>query len=141
MLPEKPIPVHEGSELDIKSILVVEDEDEIAEMLKAVLETKNFVVTLASNGVEGVREILALDFDVIVCDLMMPKMAGDMFYLAVERAKPHLCNRFLFITGQSDNVRVEEFLKKIDAIVLYKPVRIEELLDTVGVVLKRGSSN
>jgi len=140
MLPEKPITVHEGSELDIKSILVVEDEDEIAEMLKAVLETKNFVVTLASNGVEGVREILALDFDVIVCDLMMPKMAGDMFYLAVERAKPHLCKRFLFITGQSDNVRVEEFLKKIDAIVLFKPVRIEELLDTVGMVLKRGAS-
>jgi DNA-binding response OmpR family regulator len=141
MLPEKPITVHEGSELDIKSILVVEDEDEIAEMLKAVLETKNFVVTLAPNGVEGVREILALDFDVIVCDLMMPKMAGDMFYLAVERAKPHLCKRFLFITGQSDNVRVEEFLKKIDAIVLFKPVRIEELLDTVGMVLKRGASS
>jgi DNA-binding NarL/FixJ family response regulator len=87
-----------------------------------------------------VREVLALDFDVIVCDLLMPKMPGDMFYLAVERAKPHLCKRFLFITGHGGNPRVEEFLKKTDAMVLYKPVKIEELLDTVAIVLKRGAA-
>ena len=33
----------------------------------------------------------------------MPTMAGDMFYLAVQKTKPQLCSRFLFVTGHADN--------------------------------------
>src|SRR5882672_11486609 len=85
--------------LEIKSILLLDDDVELADTLKSLLESRNFVVTTVRNGVEGLREAMSLDFDVIMCDLMMPTMPGDMFFTAVQRTKPHLCERFIFITG------------------------------------------
>ena len=126
------VPEHE-----IKSILLLDDDIELADTLKHLLESHNFVVTTVKNGVEGLHEIMRLDFDVIMCDMLMPAMAGDMFYIAVERTKPHLCPRFIFITGHADNPKVTEFLSSIDALVLYKPVNSEELIRTISYVLKK----
>ena len=125
------------SDLDIKSILLLDDDVELADTLKALLESRNFVVTTASNGVEGLREVMDFDFNVIICDMVMPSLPGDMFYLAVKKTKPHLCDRFLFITGHSDNPRVDEFLKKTDGLVLIKPVLTEELVPMISEILKR----
>src|ERR1700712_2430515 len=105
-----------AQDLDIKSILLLDDDVELADTLKMLLESRNFVVTTVKNGVEGLREIMSLDFDIIMCDMMMPSMPGDMFYLAVQRTKPHLCKRFIFITGHSDKPKIEEFLKNVDAV-------------------------
>jgi DNA-binding NarL/FixJ family response regulator len=60
-----------------------------------------------------------------------------MFYLAVKKAKPALAERFLFVTGHGDNPKVESFLKSIDALVLFKPVRTDELVEMVSLVLQR----
>src|SRR5579885_1004854 len=98
---------HDAS-LDIKSILLLDDDVDLADTLKDLLESRNFLVTTARNGVEGLREVMELDFDVIMCDLMMPTMPGDMFYTAVQKAKPHLSERFIFITGHSDKPGVDE---------------------------------
>jgi DNA-binding response OmpR family regulator len=125
--------------LDIKNILVLDDDYELADTLKDLLESHNFLVTTVRNGVEGLREVMRLDFDVILCDLMMPEMPGDMFYLAVHKAKPQLCSRFLFITGHADNPKVEAFLKKIDGLVLFKPVLTDELVRMISLVLKRNA--
>ena len=125
------------TELDIKSVLIVDDDTELADTLKLLLESHNFIVTAASNGVEALHEVLELDFDVIICDLLMPKMPGDMFYLAVQRAKPHLSRRFLFITGHADNPKVERFLKETDALSLRKPVLTADLVGMIRVILKR----
>jgi CheY-like chemotaxis protein len=89
------------------------------------------------NGVEGVREIIAGDFEVIVCDMMMPKLAGDMFYLAVERMRPYLCERFIFITGQQGNSKVLGFINKVGGLMLAKPFPMNDLLDLVGFVQLR----
>jgi hypothetical protein len=69
--------------------------------------------------------------------MLMPTMAGDMFYLAVQKTKPHLASRFLFITGHADNPKVEAFLKKIDAQVIFKPVLTEDLIRMIGFILQR----
>ena len=128
------------SDLNIKSILVLDDDIELADTLKALLESHNFVVTTASNGVEGLREIMDMDFDVIICDMVMPSLPGDMFYLAVKKTKPHLCDRFLFITGHSDNPRVDAFLKQTNGLVLIKPVLTEELVPMISEILNRTAS-
>ena len=128
----------ETPELEIKSILLLDDDQELADTLKALLEQHNFVVTTASNGADGLREVMAMDFDVILCDLMMPHMPGDMFYLAVQKTKPHLSKRFIFITGHSNNPRVAEFLRKVDGLAVFKPVPTEELVRMISLVLKRG---
>lgn len=127
----------EVADLEIKSVLLLDDDLELADTLKSLLEMHNYIVTTAKNGVEGLREVMALDFNVIMCDMMMPSMAGDMFYLAVERTKPQLCRRFIFLTGHGDNPKVSEFLRKTKAAVLHKPVTKDELIQTISLVLKR----
>jgi len=124
-------------DLDIKSILLLDDDIELADTLKLLLESRNFLVTTVKNGVEGLHEVMSMDFDVVMCDMMMPTMPGDMFYLAVQRTKPHLCNRFIFITGHSGNPKIDDFLKKVDAIVLYKPVSTKDLVNAISFVLKK----
>jgi DNA-binding NarL/FixJ family response regulator len=63
-----------------------------------------------------------------------------MFYLAVQRTKPHLCSRFLFVTGHGDNPKVNDFLKRTDGLVLFKPVLTEDLVRMISLVLKRGEA-
>jgi DNA-binding response OmpR family regulator len=123
--------------LEIRSVLLLDDDVELVEMLKLVLEAQNFFVTTATNGVEGLHEIMSFDFDVIICDLMMPKLPGDMFYLAVQRTKPQLCGRFIFITGHANDAKFTAFLAKTDGIALYKPVKIEDLLRAIESVLRK----
>jgi len=130
----------DSTDLDIKSILLLDDDVELADTLKMLLESRNFVVTTVKNGVEGLHEIMAFDFDVIMCDMMMPAMPGDMFYLAVQRTKPQLCKRFIFITGHSGNPKIDEFLKSVDVMVLSKPVVTEELVRAISFVLKNSES-
>lgn len=126
-----------ATELEIKNILLVDDDVELASTLKLLLESRNFVVTAVPSGVEGLREVMDFDFDVIICDMMMPHMAGDMFYLAVQKTKPELCKRFLFVTGHADNPKVEAFLKRVDGTVLFKPVLTDELVRMISLVLQR----
>ena len=127
--------------LNIKSILLLDDDVELADTLKQLLEMHNFVVTTVGNGVDGVREIMRFDFDIIMCDMMMPKMPGDMFYFAVERTKPRLCPRFIFITGYPDKPEVVTFLHSInDPIVLPKPVSTADLIRTISLVLKKNNA-
>ncbi len=123
--------------LDIKSILILDDDAELSNTLRSLLETQNFLVTTVRNGVAGLKEVMEMDFDVIVCDMMMPTMPGDMFYLAVEKVKPALCRRFLFVTGNGSDPRVNTFLQKTEGLVIFKPVPAEELIQMVSLVLRR----
>ena len=126
--------------IDIKSILLVDDDEDLADTLKELLEARNFIVAVQPNGAAALREVQAIDYDVIVCDMLMPKMAGDLFYLAVKKIKPELASRFIFVTGHADDPKVEEFFKSIDALVIYKPVLTEELVRMISLVLKRGGN-
>lgn len=118
-------------ELEIRSVLVLEDDVNQAILMKAILEGADFMVTTVENGVDGLREVMVFDFDAILCDMMMPKMPGDMFYLAVSRAKPHLCSRFVFVTGHAGDPKVTEFIERVHGHVLHKPVRPDDLVRTV----------
>src|SRR5258706_10605014 len=104
-----------------RHLLLVEDDQAFAEILKEFLETSNFIVTLAKNGVEGLKQVMGADFEVIVCDMLMPQMPGNMFYMAVERTKPALAKRFVFITGHESDPKISAFLKQVRGLSLFKP--------------------
>jgi DNA-binding response OmpR family regulator len=123
--------------METNKILILEDEELVSNFLKLSLELRSFVVDSVKNGVEGVRKIQENDYDIIVCDMNMPALPGDMFYLAVERVKPHLCSRFIFITGFKDNPRIREFIQKTGALLLAKPFKIDELSDMIAFVQMR----
>jgi DNA-binding response OmpR family regulator len=126
-----------ATNLDIKSILLLDDDIELADTVKNLLERHNFVVTTVKNGVGGLREVMAMDFDVIICDMMMPTMPGDMFYLAVKKVKPSHCSRFLFVTGHGSDEKVNKFVQTTEGLVVYKPVPADEMLMMISLVIQR----
>jgi CheY-like chemotaxis protein len=114
---------------------MLEDDSHCAKMLRDFLESHSFRVTCVTNGADGVRQILDQDFDVVLCDLFMPHLPGDMFYMAVERTKPRLCRRFVFMTGYGANPKYEAFIDKVKAPVLLKPFLLSDLLGVIYGVL------
>ena len=70
-------------------------------------------------------------FDVVLCDVVMPQMPGDMFYYAVQRVQPQMCERFIFITAHGEDPRVVEFLNHVSQMVLMKPFHLEDLLEMI----------
>jgi DNA-binding response OmpR family regulator len=121
----------------MKTVLMLEDDSPCAEMLRGFLESHSFQVTCVTNGADGVRQILDRDFDILLCDLFMPHLPGDMFYMAVERTKPRLCSRFVFMTGYGANAKYEAFIRKVKAPVLLKPFAMSDLLAVIyGIFMK-----
>jgi CheY-like chemotaxis protein len=117
-----------------KRILLLEDDAAFKEIMTDFLRENNCNVVAVQNGVEGVHEVLAGDFDVILCDMLMPTLPGDMFYRAVERMRPHLCDRFIFMTGYRGNSKVNEFIDQVRGTVLTKPFHVDDLLELVAFV-------
>ena len=122
---------------ETKKILLLEDDDLVGRFVKMALESKSFEVVKVENGVEGVREIKDHDFDAIICDMMMPKLPGDMFYLAVQRMKPHLCERFIFMTGFKDDAKILDFIKRVNGAILIKPFKVDDLLEMIAFIQVR----
>lgn len=128
---------NKSTKLQLERILVLEDDRDFSAILKDFLESIPFDVTTVENGVEGLREVMAHPFDVIICDMMMPKLSGDMFYLAVERVKPELCRRFVFVTGHRANPKIDGFIRQIRGTILQKPFHMDELRETIAYAMAR----
>lgn len=120
-----------------RKILLVEDDPAFQEIMKDFLTENGYDVVAVNNGVEGVHKVLASDFEVILCDMMMPTLPGDMFYRAVERIRPHLCSRFVFMTGHRGNQKVNEFIQAVRGTILTKPFHIDDLLELIAFVQVR----
>jgi CheY-like chemotaxis protein len=118
-------------------VLVVDDDLELTLMYQLLLEACHYEVITASDGILALKQILRQDVDVILCDLRMAELDGDLFYQAVERAKPALCSRFLFITGEAEDPDYHAFLSRVKAPVLRKPVQPAKLLEEVQKLLSR----
>ena len=121
----------------MRHALVVDDDLDLANIFKDMLQVNNFLATVAPNGVEALKVIMSSEVDAIFCDMMMPHMPGDMFYAAVQRVKPHLCPRFIFVTGYQGNPKFEAFFREIKAVVLYKPVTLGKMKGTLDLMFKK----
>ncbi len=130
------IRVHEDADTSRK-VLLLEDDPAFGEIMGDFLRESGFEVVAVSNGVEGVHKVLAGDFEVILCDMMMPTLPGDMFFRAVERMRPHLCDRFVFMTGHRNNQKVNEFIESVNGTILMKPFHVDDLLEMVAFIQVR----
>lgn len=108
-------------------VLLLEDDDEFREVMNDFLISRFYDVTAVRDGAEGLREILKDPFDVIVCDMMMPQVNGEMFYWAVSRIRPAARLRFLFITGFHNDAKTQSFFQRVNATVLSKPFTLDAL--------------
>lgn len=124
-----------NSPADRKHVLIVDDDIELTLTFQALLQVHDYRASTAANGMEALKLVMDSDVDAIVCDLQMPELSGDLFYIEVSRARPHLQKRFIFVTGNVDNSLYETFLKGAKAPVLSKPVSFDRLLEKLEAVL------
>ncbi len=120
-----------------KKILLLEDDPAFKEIMTDFLTESGFEVIAVQNGVEGVHQVLASDFEVILCDMMMPTLPGDMFFRAVERMRPHLCDRFVFMTGHKGNTKVNDFIENVCGTILTKPFHVDDVLELIAFIQVR----
>ena len=112
-------------------VLLLEDREDFRSVLHEYLASQSYQVTSVRSGIDGLREIMKGFFDLIICDMMMPKMGGEMFYWAVTRVRPATRKHFIFFTGHKNNPPNEFFFKRIKATVIYKPFKLS-VLDSVA---------
>jgi CheY-like chemotaxis protein len=127
----EPEPEPEGKTFELKAILVVDDDQQLASALQWILADANFLVDVAFNGEEAILKVTAHEYDAIICDLKMPKLRGDQFYLKAREIRPALTDRFIFITGYATDPILRSFLVENEVKFLVKPFPIKGLISCV----------
>jgi PAS domain S-box-containing protein len=133
---EQPTQSVEDAELPLGNgelILVVDDEPQIRDVVKATLETYNYKVLTASNGLEAL-ELYAQNkytVSVIVLDMMMPDMDGLMTIRTVQKINPNV--KIIASSGMPDNKSLAEALGATTF--LPKPYTVKNLLEILHSVI------
>jgi CheY-like chemotaxis protein len=113
--------------LEGAKILLVDDEERLLRALRRELRGRNRVAT-ALGGAEAIRTLERdAEFDLVVCDLMMPDVDGPVVFSILQQRWPALARRVAFTTGGAFTERGRDFLNSVDAPVLTKPVSIQQL--------------
>ena len=94
------------------SVLVVEDEAALGAAVSEALVDAGFSVSLASDGIEALERLKERPYDLIVCDLKMPRLDGTAFYRQLEAEARGACARVLFVTGDVAGTEAERFLEE-----------------------------
>ena len=110
------------------SVLIVEDEQALATAVSEALNDAGFRVDRAGDGQEALERIRERVYDLIVCDLKMPRMDGRAFYKTVADSAPSLAQRIVFVTGDVAGTDAERFLEESGCRWLAKPFRLGDLL-------------
>lgn len=116
-------------------ILIVEDEIKTADYLSKGLTSSGFIVDTANDGEDGLFKATNLHYDLIILDVMLPKLDGFGILTALRRHNPNV--RVLFLTAR-DNV--EDRVKGLELGAddyLIKPFAFSELLARIRTVLRR----
>jgi two-component system nitrogen regulation response regulator NtrX len=130
----QPLEPHVHS-LELKAILVVDDDQQLASALQWILADENFLVDVAFDGEEAMLKVKAHEYDAVICDLKMPKLRGDEFYLKTKELRPSLEDRFIFITGYAADPAIALFFNKHEVKYLVEPFSISVLIDCVKTLL------
>lgn len=120
-----------------RHVLIVDDDARLADFFKRLLELHGYDAQVASDGKLALKHVLEQPTDAVLCDLQMPLLEGDLFYATVERVKPSLARRFIFITGLTEDPHFHSFVTTVDAPVLQKPVPMEKLVAVVENIVQR----
>lgn len=113
------------------SILIVEDDIAVRDVLIRVLSEKGFGVLTASNGYEATRILAERHVDVLFTDIMLPGMDGVQLAKQAKLMRPGL--KVLFETGYAQLATTRDAIRH--GRVLYKPLRQAEIIQAVETLI------
>src|ERR1700720_1512069 len=121
--------------LELKAILVVDDDQQLASALQWILADENFLVDVAFDGEQAMVKVKVHEYDAVICDLKMPRLRGDEFYLRAKELRPSLADRFIFITGFATDPNIALFFNQHGVKYLVKPFAVQGLISCVKQLL------
>ncbi len=117
-------------------VLLVDDERLVRNSFRRVLD-RAYDVSLASGGRQALEMIRDNDYDIILCDLLMPEVTGMDLYEKISKIKPDALPRFVFLTGGTACTEAREFLQQVKNARAFKPLENHELLRLVERAVER----
>jgi two-component system NtrC family sensor kinase len=109
-----------------RHVLIVDDEPDVAGVLRDLLKAEGEHVEAVSDGRAALEKLQAAEYDLILCDVRMPRLDGPGVYRALEQSNPKLLRRFVFLTGDTLNPESREFVQQTGAPCISKPFDFDE---------------
>jgi two-component system nitrogen regulation response regulator NtrX len=121
----------------MSKILIIEDESAIRRVLTKILSEENdsYIVEDAEDGIQGLEKIKNNDYDLVLCDIKMPKMDGVEVLEAVKKIKPEI--PMVMISGHGDMETAIQTMRLGAFDYISKPPDLNRLLNTVRNALDR----
>ena len=120
-----------------KTILVIEDEKELCEILEDELTAQGYKVEIALSGEDGLKKLQDIEPDLIICDRSMPGMTGYQLLERLRGAYPQYNKLpFIFLTALSDPRDKHSVDHLNPAAYLEKPVNFDRLSETIKKALR-----
>ena len=118
-------------------MLIVDDEPIVAETLAQLLSDRHDV-DVATNGMRALDRISTFaDYDVLLCDLVMPGMTGMQLHARLTTTHPALADRMLFMTGGAFLPEAEAFIRDGDRHTIQKPFDLEALTSLIDNAMRK----
>ena len=121
-------------------ILLIDDEASFVQGLAQLLHRDGYTVDTAANGQHALAQLRTQHYDVVLCDLRMPALDGPTLYTTLQQQYPALCQRMIFITGDTLGVESTAFLAQCGQPYLYKPCTAADVRDAIQQVLGRAAA-
>jgi DNA-binding response OmpR family regulator len=121
----------------MKTILLIEDNDEIRENTAEILELAMYNVFTAPNGKVGVEKAIDIKPDLIICDIMMPILDGYGVLHAIQKQEEIKNTPFIFLTAKTERNDMRKGMEMGADDYIMKPFDATELLNAVDSRLKK----
>jgi DNA-binding response OmpR family regulator len=118
-------------------ILVIEDEKNLRDTIKEILEINQYNVSTAQNGLIGLAKALQFKPDIIVCDVMMPEMDGFETLKNIRSITEISHTPFIFLTAKADKSDFREGMNSGADDFLNKPFNSKELIAVIKLRIKK----
>lgn len=119
-----------------KKILVIEDDRYVRENIHIILSEEGYNVKATENGLTGIEALKKENFDLVLCDILMPHLGGFEVLKFVKEEKEKSNIPFIFLTAKIEMENVNKAINMGASNYLIKPFQIEDLLNCVSIALK-----
>ena len=117
-----------------KRILLVDDDQEIVESMKTVLESRGYQILVARDGNQGLAMAESEDPDLVVLDMMMPKRSGFLVLEKLRRSRPDPMRVIMITANEGSRHKAYAEMLGVDDYIR-KPFAMDRLLDSVDRLL------
>lgn len=120
-----------------KKILLIEDDEQLIENIKEILELEDYLVLIERDGESGIKTAINKIPDLIICDISMPKKNGyEVLAILSQNIKTKKIP-FIFLTARADKEDLRKGMQLGADDYIFKPFRVDDLLNSIETRLKK----